>query len=133
MLLGAVPDDAGAKLRRRKLNWVEESLFPRHVFVDAKAEYARALVRSAVGVTSLAKLDGTFANVPKTLVEISRSDAEELDIRRLRIIKKRRCGSSPAPTRPSRQYSRWLMGRSGRRCCLILSSGRPGGGGFRGS
>ncbi len=70
------------KQRRGKWAWIEEPLFPRYLFVGAKAEQSWAPVRSTVGVAGLVKFGGTYATVPESLIAALRNGAEVLQVHR---------------------------------------------------
>ncbi len=65
------------KIRRGKWVWVHEPLFPRYLFVGVTEDQSWAPIRSTVGITSLVKFGGIFAEVPSTLIDLLRVGAEK--------------------------------------------------------
>jgi transcriptional antiterminator RfaH len=63
------------KRRRQQWRWVDEPLFPRYVFVGARAEQSWAPVRSTLGVTSLVRFGAQIAILPAQLIDDLRAAA----------------------------------------------------------
>jgi transcriptional antiterminator RfaH len=57
--------------------WFEESLFPGYIFARFDLPMHRA-VSSAVGVRGLVRFAGECATVPASMIDVLRTDAEEL-------------------------------------------------------
>jgi len=73
------------KRRRGKWLWVDESLFPRYLFVGSGAEQSFAPIRSTVGVASLVRFGGEVAEVPGSLIVQLQAAAERAGERQYRF------------------------------------------------
>jgi transcriptional antiterminator RfaH len=65
------------KLRRRKWLWIEEPLFPRYLFVGASKGRSWAPIRSTVGVSSIVRFGGIYAEVSDHLIDAFRAGNQE--------------------------------------------------------
>jgi transcriptional antiterminator RfaH len=65
------------KLRRRKWLWIEEPLFPRYLFVGASKDQSWAPIRSTVGVSSIVRFGGIYAEVSDQLIDAFRAGNQE--------------------------------------------------------
>jgi len=74
------------KRRRGKWVWVDEPLFPRYLFVGARAEQSIAPIRSTVGVTALVRFGGEVAEVPASLIADLQAAAKHTATRQYRFV-----------------------------------------------
>jgi transcriptional antiterminator RfaH len=61
---------------RRRLQWVEEPLFKRYIFIGGHADSAWNVVRSTRGVSNIVRFGGQAASVPVELIRSLESAGE---------------------------------------------------------